>query len=197
MPSESSLPMKQVAALVLAAGASRRLGSPKQMAVLGGETLLERSVRIAREAGLAPIVVVVGAEWEFVLARSSLGDVVSVVNEDWDEGMASSIRIGIKTLELAGTKTQGVLLMTCDQPAVTSQHLQLVVTSDEVKASQYAGRKGVPAYFPTRYFDRLMALHGDAGARQLLVDAQSIEFAGGEWDVDTAEDLERARKLFG
>jgi molybdenum cofactor cytidylyltransferase len=189
--------MKGVAALVLAGGASRRLGSPKQMAVLGGETLLERSVRIARGAGLAPIVVVVGAEWEFVLARSSLGDVVTVVNEDWAEGMASSIRIGIKTLELAGPKAQGVLLMTCDQPAVTSQHLQLVVASDDVKASQYAEKNGVPAYFPARYFDRLLDLRGDAGARQLLVEAQSIEFAGGELDVDTAEDLERARKLFG
>jgi molybdenum cofactor cytidylyltransferase len=194
---ESSLPRKQVAALVLAAGASRRLGSPKQVAILDGETLLERSVRVAREAGLVPIVVVVGADWKFVLESSSFGDAVTVVNEDWAEGMASSIRIGIKTLEIAGTKAQGVLLMTCDQPAVTPQHLQLVVASDDVKASQYAGRKGVPAYFPVRYFDRLMALHGDAGARQLLVEAQSIEFAGGELDVDTAEDLERARKLYG
>src|SRR5580698_5016379 len=101
--------MKQVAALVLAAGASRRLGSPKQMATLGGETLLERSVRVAREAGLMPILVVVGAEWELVLARSSLGDVVIIVNEEWAEGMASSIRLGVRALELAGTEVRGVL----------------------------------------------------------------------------------------
>jgi molybdenum cofactor cytidylyltransferase len=190
--------MKQVAALVLAAGASRRLGSPKQMAMLGGETLLERSVRAAREAGLMPILVVVGAEWESVLARSSLGDVVTIVNEEWAEGMASSIRLGVRALELAGAEVRGVLLMACDQPAVTGQHLQLVTAGDgEVRGSRYAGGTGVPAYFPSEYFDRLKALRGDAGARALLVDARSVELVGGEMDVDTAEDLETAQRLFG
>jgi molybdenum cofactor cytidylyltransferase len=66
-----------------------------------------------------------------------------------------------------------------------------------MKASRYAGRKGVPAYFPAEYFDQLMALRGDAGARTLLVNARSAEFANGELDVDTAEDLVRARQLFG
>jgi molybdenum cofactor cytidylyltransferase len=87
--------------------------------------------------------------------------------------------------------------MTCDQPAVTVRHLRLVASTAEVKASQYAGRKGVPAYFPAKYFDKLMALHGDAGARELLVDARCEELVGGELDVDTVGDLERARKLFG
>jgi molybdenum cofactor cytidylyltransferase len=189
--------MKSVAALVLAAGASRRLGSPKQMVMLGGETLLERSVRVACEAGLAPVVVVVGAEWEFVLARSSLGNAVTVVNEGWAEGMASSIRLGVKTLKLVATDARGALLMTCDQPTVSVEHLQLLAAGTEVKASRYAGRKGIPAYFPAEYFDRLMALSGDAGARKLLVHAQSIELSDGELDVDTVEDLERARQLFG
>jgi molybdenum cofactor cytidylyltransferase len=189
--------MKRTAAVVLAAGASRRLGSPKQMAWLGGETLLERSVRMVREAGLAPIVVVLGAEWELVLGRSSLGDAVTVVNQDWAEGMASSIRLGVKTLQLMATDLEGVLLMTCDQPAATVQHLQLVVAGNELKSSQYAGKKGVPAYFPTEYFGRLMGLRGDAGARELLVEARSIELPGGELDVDTVEDLDKARRLFG
>jgi molybdenum cofactor cytidylyltransferase len=197
MSSVASSQTKRVAALVLAAGASRRLGSPKQMAMLGGETLLERSVRVAREAGLQPVIVVVGAEWEFVLARSSLRDAVTVVNEDWAEGMASSIRLGVKTLKLIAAQAEGVLLMTCDQPAVTAEYLQLLAASADMKASRYAGRKGIPAYFPAAYFDRLTELHGDSGARKLLVNAQYLEFAGGELDVDTAEDLERVRELFG
>jgi molybdenum cofactor cytidylyltransferase len=186
-----------VAALVLAAGASRRLGSPKQMALLGGETLLERSVRVACEAGLAPVVVVVGAEWELVLTRSSLGDAITVVNEHWTEGMASSIRLGIETLKLHAREAAGGVLMTCDQPALTVEHLQRLAASVEVKASRYAGKKGVPAFFPRDCFDCLLTLHGDGGARELMVNARSVEFVGGELDVDTTEDLEKVRELFG
>ena len=86
-----------VAAVVLAAGASTRLGEPKQLVRLGGETLLERAVRVAREAGCSPVMVVVGANYAQVLRESALGDAVPVVNEEWDEGMATSIRLGVRT----------------------------------------------------------------------------------------------------
>jgi molybdenum cofactor cytidylyltransferase len=187
----------RVAALVLAAGASTRLGSLKQLVVLGGETLLERAVRVAREAGCGPVVVVLGAECAQVLGNSVLGDAVPVVNDEWEEGMASSIRLGVRTLGVVAKDAEGVLLMTCDQPAVTAEHLRLLLGQVEVKASRYAKRNGVPAFFPKRYFDKLMALKGDAGARELLVAAQYEELVGGELDVDTVEDLERARVLFG
>jgi len=86
--------------------------------------------------------------------------------------------------------------MTCDQPAVTPQHLSLVMTRQEMKASRYAGRNGVPAYFPRKYFDELAALTGDAGARTLLAQSRAIDLAHGELDIDTAADLARARELF-
>ena len=84
-----------IAAVVLAAGASTRLGEPKQLIAIGGETLLERAVRTAREAGCAPVVVVLGADAERIRERCDLGDALAVVNEEWQEGMASSIRIGV------------------------------------------------------------------------------------------------------
>src|ERR1700720_4574182 len=90
-----------VAAVVLAAGASTRLGEAKQLVMLGGETLLERAVRVAREAGGLPVVVVVGAHSVQVLGSSALGDAVLVINEEWKEGMASSIRLGVRALESA------------------------------------------------------------------------------------------------
>jgi len=186
-----------IAAVVLAAGASTRLGEPKQLAVLAGETLLERAVRTAREAGCAPVVVVLGAAYVEILACSSFGNAVPVINDEWIEGMASSLRLGVRTLHLVARNAEGVLLMTCDQPAVTAQHLGLLMTNQEVKASRYAGQNGVPAYFPRKYFKRLMELTGDAGARDLLAGARSEELAGGELDVDTVEDLARARELFG
>jgi molybdenum cofactor cytidylyltransferase len=186
-----------VAAVVLAAGASTRLGEPKQLVVLGGETLLERAVRAAREAECLPVVVVVGAEYVQVLGNSMLGDVVTVINDDWQEGMASSIRLGVRTLGFVAKDAAGVLLMTCDQPAVTAKHLLRLMTRVEVKASHYAGRNGVPAFFPKKYFDKLMELKGDAGARELLAEARYEKLESGELDVDTVEDLKRARELFG
>ena len=185
-----------VAAIVLAAGASKRLGEPKQLVVIGGETLLERTVRVAREA-CSPVVVVVGAEYEQVLANSVLGDVVTVINDKWSEGMASSIRLGVETLELMAKDAAGGGLMTCDQPAVTVKHLSRLIQQAEVKASRYAGRNGVPAFFPKKYFDSLMKLKGDVGARELLAEARYEELENGELDLDTLADLEKARELFG
>jgi CTP:molybdopterin cytidylyltransferase MocA len=126
-----------------------------------------------------------------------LGDAVPVVNDQWKEGMASSIRLGVRTLGSVAKEAEGVLLMTCDQPAVTVKHLLRLTLRAEVKASRYAGRNGVPAFFPKQYFDQLMELKGDAGARELLAEARYEELENGELDVDTLADLERARKLFG
>jgi CTP:molybdopterin cytidylyltransferase MocA len=187
-----------IAAVVLAAGASTRLGEPKQLAKLAGETLLERAVRTAREAGCRPVVVVLGAEQERVRAGCSLGDAVTAVNDEWREGMASSIRVGIATLQsLTNARAvRGAVVMTCDQPAVTAAHLRALMAAGAVRASGYAGRRGVPAYFPAAAFAELMALRGDAGARELLRAAAAIELPGGELDVDTAAELAEARRRF-
>ncbi len=181
-----------VAGVVLAAGASTRFGSPKQLAVLGGETLLERAVRLAREAGCQPVVVVLGASADAIRARCELGDAVIVVNENWTEGMGGSVRVGVSVLG----EVDGCVVMACDMPAVTASHLRALRSSGEMMASSYAGRRGVPAYFPAWAFPVLLTLHGDAGARKLLQSAQSRELAGGEVDVDTANDLERMRQMF-
>ena len=188
--------MRSVAAIVLAAGASTRLGEPKQLVVLGGETLLERSVRIAREAGCSPVIVVLGANYAHVLDKSFLRGAEPVINREWTEGMGSSVRLGVQTLETMSKDVDGAVLMTCDQPAVTAQHLHLIVAKDELRASRYAGRNGIPAYFPAEYFGMLVTLRGDVGARDLLTDARFEELPDGELDIDTHEDLERARMLF-
>ncbi len=183
----------RVAAVVLAAGASKRLGEPKQLVRLGSETLLERAIRVAREAGCSPVVVVLGASATSIQAGCESGDSILVVNDDWAEGMGGSIRSGVGALP----DVDACVVMTCDMPAVTSAHLQLLMASGEVTASSYAGRRGVPAYFPRDTFRSLMELQGDAGARDLLRLARCVELLSGELDVDTAEDLAQARKLFG
>ncbi len=180
-----------VGAVVLAAGASVRFGSSKQLARLDGETLLERAVRVAREAGCRPVVVVLGAAAEMVRAQCELGDAVTVVNDDWASGMGGSIRTGVQCLRGVDELVDGCIVMTCDMPAVTAAHLRRLMTG-KVTASAYAGGRGVPAYFPAAMFAELMMLRGDTGARKLLGDARTVELAGGELDVDTSEDMARA-----
>lgn len=186
-----------VAAVILAAGASTRLGEPKQLVVLGSETLLERSIRTAREAGCSPIIGVLGASAALIQNRCDLRDALIVANESWPEGMASSIRLGMQTLAAAAPYAEGVVLIACDQPAVTPKHLRSLMQSGDLRASSYAGRRGVPAYFPAAAFGSLAALRGDAGARDILQSASAIALQHGELDVDTELDRARAQELFG
>ena len=188
--------MRNVAGVILAAGASRRLGEPKQLVRLGGETLLEHAVGVTVEAGCSPVIVVLGASFEAILAQSALTSAQTVLNLEWEEGMASSIRAGIRALPGG---TSAALLLTCDQPAVTAGHLRRLAAEDpgEPVASAYAGRHGVPAYFPATAFAELLQLAGDQGARRLLAAARALDLPGGEMDVDTPESLRSARAMTG
>ncbi len=179
----------RVAAVVLAAGFSRRLGRPKQTLELGGETLVERAVRVAGEAGLSPVIVVVAE----AKAGTRLVAMV-VVNGEAVEGMAASIRCGVgRAREL---EVVGIVLMTCDQVAVRAEHLRLLVEDESrMTGSRYAGRVGIPAYFPAAQFEDLLRLRGDVGARALLKEAHSVVAEELSLDVDTEGDLERARAV--
>jgi CTP:molybdopterin cytidylyltransferase MocA len=117
------------------------------------------------------------------------------MNAHWSEGMATSIAAGIRRVD-PDPNVEGCIVMTCDMPAVTPEHLRRLMRTRYVRASAYAGRCGVPAYFPREVFHNLTELRGDEGARALLKGAQSVELEGGDLDIDTVEDLSRARRLF-
>jgi molybdenum cofactor cytidylyltransferase len=174
------------AAIILAAGFSRRLGRPKQALMLAGETLVERAARIANEASLSPVFVVVNREAQFCDALEQCGCFV-VMNELAQEGMASSIRRGVKAAETF--RAPGAVLMTCDQIELDAPHLlRLVENPAQITASMYSGRKGIPAYFPASAFAELLLLHGDLGARDLLRPAQAILNESLAVDIDTEAD---------
>ena len=186
--------MPDVAAIILAAGASTRLGTPKQSVHLAAETLLERTARLAHEAGLNPILGVLSPALTSVPTPQGM---LRVLNHQAAEGIASSIRTGIEALAAATANPSGAILLACDQPAVTAQHLrELALGANEPVASSYAGRKGIPAYFPATLFAELLTLRGDQGARPFLQHARAIPLPGGEQDIDTIEDLEQARALY-
>lgn len=148
-------------AIVLAAGFSRRLGRPKQLERLDGETLVHRAARIANE--VAPAIVVIGSDAPLVREAIRDLDVTVVENHEADEGIASSIRRGVEACD------GDVLLTLCDQPRVTAVHLRSLVESDApIAASGYSGIAGVPAFFAAEFRGELLALHGDSGARRVI-----------------------------
>ncbi|MHB1937357.1 MAG: nucleotidyltransferase family protein [Acidobacteriaceae bacterium] len=203
MPSKPHIDSTSVAAIVLAAGPSVRLGLPKQLlrlAVFGGETLIDYMVGVARAAGVAQIFVVLGAHAEEVRRECELLDCIPIQNKAWKEGMASSLRTGISAVIENAAAASAVMVLVCDQPALSADHLHKLLDAhrdgpNSIVASHYAGRTGVPAVFPRALFPALLELKGDQGARAILqqpgLAIRTIEFRGGELDIDSAEDLER------
>ncbi|HEY0307609.1 MAG TPA: nucleotidyltransferase family protein [Acidobacteriaceae bacterium] len=196
----------RTAAVLLAAGASTRLGQPKQLVTIDGESLLSRSIRIAFESGIDEVFVVLGAQAGTLrqhLANSTKAELVE--NPDWQQGMATSIHAGVRAALAHQPPPQAIILLTCDQPAVTPFHLvQLQLLADEdpprIAASTYADRIGVPAVFPQQYFSELLALTGDTGARSLLrahaADLETLSLEHGELDLDTPESLAAIHQLW-
>jgi len=188
-----------VPAIILAAGASRRLGQPKQLVQVAGETLLARTIRMVGEAEADPVFVVLGAHHEVIAANVDLSHVHPVCNPHWEQGIASSIQAGMNAMQQFDPEAEAVLLLVCDQPRLSAAHLRSLIEAYEqsvgstIVASEYAGIAGIPAIFPASQFARLMALKGDAGARFLLRDPAlprvALSLEGGEIDVDTPSDL--------
>jgi CTP:molybdopterin cytidylyltransferase MocA len=188
-----------IPAVILAAGASRRLGQPKQLLHMGGETLIERAVRLAQESGAAPVIAVLGAHFEYMCVFIASSGAILSFNDQWQQGIASSIHAGLKALDAVAPEALGVLIMSCDQPRLTAAHLRALIAAfaaqdqTAIVASAYASIHGVPAVFPRSSFADLRALRGDKGARSLLVQPPcpliSLPFAGGEVDIDEPADL--------
>ena len=188
-----------IPAIVLAAGASTRLGQPKQLLRLPGahESLLEHTLRVARAAELQPVFVVLGAQAEAIAAATNLQGATALRNPEWQEGMASSIRCGLRAVQEEAPEATGVLLLVCDQPALTSEHLRAMLAvhraqPEAIVASHYAETFGVPLLAPRTLFSCLATLTGDRGARALLqnprLQVTGIDFPRGAWDVDRAGD---------
>lgn len=188
-----------VGAIVLAAGASSRMGAAKQLFDVDGRSLVRRAAEAACDAGCAPVVVVVGAQAERVRAALDGLGVAIAFNPGWREGIASSLRCGVEALP-EGVSAAIVLL--CDQPAVSPGLLESLIrrrreSGRPIVACRYGSVTGVPALFARELFPQLLALEGDAGARSLLARAgdevESVGFPDGAFDLDTPEDWARWR----
>jgi len=188
-----------VAAIVLAAGASRRLGQPKQLLMLDGETMIGRALRLAAESGASPVLAVLGAHSELMHEIVLANHATPILNRAWEQGLSTSIHAGLTALAESAPGSRGALVLACDQPRLTTTHLRALLQAFDAQptptivASTYAGVLGTPAVFPREVFSELLSLSGDKGARSLLMQPPcafiALPFEGGEIDIDLPSDL--------
>jgi molybdenum cofactor cytidylyltransferase len=186
---------------VLAAGGSSRMGEPKQLLRIDGEPLIHRAARIATEAQVGPVVVVLGAEADRIRGEIEDLPVRIVLNAGWREGLASSLRAAVEAAERAQPVALGLLVLPADQPRLTAAHLRALVAAQRADgaslvASDYGEHRGPPALFAASQYAALRALCGDAGARDLLRGKDVLTVAappGSGLDLDRPEDIDRLR----
>ena len=184
--------------IILAAGASTRLGRPKQLLPWQGVTLLQHAVKTALTVTTQPVVVT-GANGEHLAAALDPGQVKMVFNPNWQQGIASSIRCGLQALLNRTPEPDQVIFMVCDQPFVTPGLLLDLINEQQksrkpIVASAYADTLGIPTLFDKSLFPQLLDLQGDTGARRIIqgnsADVASVVFEQGVYDIDTVVDYE-------
>lgn len=194
--------MNQFAAVILAAGRSSRMGSAKQLLTYQGNTFLEQTTRTAGKVFGDNLYVVLGANADRILQTVPAIRSYSVVNDNWQQGMGSSIAFGLSKALIAMPGLSAVLFMTIDQPYVNADHLQEMIrlyagSGKAIIASQYRDTAGIPALFRNDFFPSLLKLESDKGAKDLIKkhteEVELLPLPFGEIDIDTPEQYDQLR----
>lgn len=191
------------AVLMIAAGESKRMGSPKQLLVVEGETLINRMIHIVKKAVNFPTYVILGAFAETIQAQFPNLEINIVNNTHWQEGMASSIRVGLNTAKAQNPALDGVMVVVCDQPYITESTITALLQLQKEKdtpmaAAYYDDVMGTPALFHSSIFNELLSLKGDMGAKRIIQsrpeEVAKLHFEKGLLDIDTKEDYQALLK---
>jgi molybdenum cofactor cytidylyltransferase len=184
----------RTAAVILAAGSGERFGGPKQLAQWEGRPLVAHVIQAAKEGGLAPIVIVLGAHGQAVLRAITPEGVEFVENPEWESGQSSSVHAGLSAVE---GRVEAAAFLLGDMPRVNPETIRRLLEAHReslpsIVAPVGDGRRGNPVLFDRRVFPSLHALSGDEGGRSLIdrwpwqaIEADPREFS----EVDRPEDL--------
>ena len=194
---------KEVAAIVLAAGSSSRLGTSKQLLLIDGEPLIVRTTKEVLLSMVSKTLVVVGANAD--LHKKAIGDldVEVVVNTNWERGMGTSIEKGLQHLLKIRPAVNAVIICVCDQPMMKRDLLNRIMetyfdSESSIVASSYGESDGVPALFGNEHFAELLNLKPEKGAKHLLKRHRNtlsrVDFPEGVVDIDTRDDYEQFLK---
>lgn len=199
---ELSNPNQNIAVIVLAAGSSSRLGKPKQLLHYQGNTLIKQVIKTASAISKNKVIVVTGFLHQELDQELNAFPVMLVYNPDWEQGMGSSIRTGIKALQKLENSNQinAALFLLSDQPLITTAYLHQLIAqfylhkNSMIAATSYAGTHGVPAVFDKSIFPELEQLSGKSGAQKIfknhLQELITLPFEDAAIDIDTKEDYQ-------
>jgi len=188
-----------IGTLVLAAGSSSRMGRSKQLLEIEGESLLCRCVKLALTATPENVVVILGANEKPHRDIIEQMPVHIISNYYWKTGMGSSIKTGLNYLVQSDADLDAVLILVCDQPALTAEYLQKLILKFQEKkkaivASRYSDSSGVPVLFGRSFFSNLLLLNDDHGAKKIVQQfpdqLETVEFPNGAFDLDTEDDYQ-------
>lgn len=197
--------MSTIGLIILAAGASTRMGTPKQLLLYGGISLLRHTVNIALGSICHPIIVVLGAYFEQIKLEVEQLPIHIVENIDWKKGMGTSIRAGVLALNQINPNAQGVVITVCDQPFLSVDAIARLLdaynlTHRPIIASEYAETLGVPALFDRVLFAELTSLNASQGAKQVFKkhnqEVFRVSFPHGAIDLDTPQDYEQIKQRY-
>ena len=186
--------------IILAAGNSSRLGQPKQLLPYKDDTLLQHIIAEAAVIKDTVLIVVTGANHELIENGIAASKVKTAFNHDWELGMSSSINKGLSELLQSNPEIEKCIVAVCDQPFVSHSVFENLITEYDVTgkgivASTYAETFGTPVLFDKKYFDDLLDLKGQEGAKKVITrfldDTASIPFEKGNIDIDTEEDYNK------
>jgi len=192
--------MPDVGVLILAAGGSSRMGAPKQLIPYAGRSLLRSVAETAIESRCGPVVVVLGAQHDRVAPELQHLPVRIMVNDRWQSGMGSSIRLGLRTALDHAPGLSALVILLCDQPLVSTEIIHQLIgahqsTGKWIVASAYADTLGPPVLFSRDAFSWLEEIPNRSGAKSVLEEhsasVASIPFADGAIDLDTPEDIQK------
>ena len=191
----------KTAIILLAAGSSSRLGRPKQLIEFQGKKLIQKAIEEAQKSKADSLVVVLGWNPELIKSTFDSKQIPFVINENWEEGMASSMQTGLRFL-IEKEHPDQVILMLVDQPFVDADLLNSLILEKEksgkgIVACSYSDTLGVPAIFDRAYFDEMLSLKGSEGAKKVIMknraEVFAVDFPLGAMDLDTEGDLERLK----
>ncbi len=194
----------KIGVIILAAGASSRLGHPKQLVEFKGKTLLQHIIDVVESLDFDSRILVLGAKADDIKKRINSRNFRVVYNENWEEGMGTSISKGISEPLKLQDDLDHMLILLSDQPFVDKEKIKKLIKvhleSDKPATfSEYAGEVGVPAIFSKELFSELQNLKKDQGAKKLILNDkikfQTVKFEAGNFDVDTAEDVELLKQM--
>ncbi|MCZ4225110.1 nucleotidyltransferase family protein [Pedobacter rhodius] len=187
----------RTAIIILAAGNSSRMGKPKQLLRFNGHALLNIVINESLKTTFRPVVVVLGAYAATIKEASAYKDVTYTINEDWENGLSSSISFGLNTALTVDADLENAIITVADQVHISSAifeelHRKQRLTKKNIVACSYSQTTGTPALFNKKYFDDLLALSGENGAKRLIKqyidDTATIPFELGKVDIDTETD---------